>query len=99
MAASRRDAALLWDPQNGVIYGPFFGRSHCTNTHNMQRLLLALCLGAAAAFAPQVSTQNSLVRLQANPIDIYSAAPSRKCDFGHSWERQQLDDVALPIFW
>jgi len=40
----------------------------------MQRLLVSLCLGAAAAFAPQVSTQNSRVKLQANPIDIYSAA-------------------------
>ena len=40
----------------------------------MQRLLVTLCLGAASAFAPQVSTTNSLVRLQANPIDIYSAA-------------------------
>ena len=97
MAASRRDAALLWDPQNGVIYGPFFGRSHCTNTHNMQRLLLALCLGAAAAFAPQVWTQNSLLRLHANPIDIYSTATARNYDFACSWERQQLDYVALPI--
>jgi hypothetical protein len=57
----------------------------------MQRLLLSLCLGAAAAFAPQVSTAQSLVRLQANPIDIYSAAPARNYNFAHSWERQQLD--------
>ena len=53
---------------------------------------------AASAFAPQVSTQQSLVRLQVNPIDIYSAAAVRNYDFACSWERQQLDDVALPIF-
>ena len=64
----------------------------------MQRLVLALCLGAAAAFAPQQLTQNSRVKLQANPIDIYSSAPARNRDFACSWERQQLDDVALPIF-
>ena len=63
----------------------------------MQRLLLSLCLGAAAALAPQVSTQNSLLRLHANPIDIYSTAAARNYDFACSWERQQLDYVALPI--
>ena len=47
----------------------------------MQRLLFALMASAAAAFAPQQLTQNSLVRLQANPIDIYSTAPARKYDF------------------
>ena len=46
----------------------------------MQRLLVALCLGAASAFAPQQLTQNSLVRLQANPIDIYSTAAARNCE-------------------
>ncbi len=64
----------------------------------MQRLLVALCLAAASAFAPQVSTPQTLVRLQVNPIDIYSAATVRNYDFACSWERQQLDDVALPIF-
>ena len=64
----------------------------------MQRLLFALMAAAASAFAPQVSTTNSLLRLQANPIDIYSAAAVRNYDFACSWERQQLDDVALPIF-
>ena len=63
----------------------------------MQRLLLALCLGAASAFAPQASTTQSLLRLQANPIDIYSTVPARNCDFAQSWERQQLDNFALPI--
>ena len=63
----------------------------------MQRLLVTLCLGAASAFAPQVSTTNSLVRLQANPIDIYSSPAARNRDFVHSWERQQLDYFALPI--
>ena len=63
----------------------------------MQRFLIALYLGAASAFAPQQLTQNSLVRLQANPIDIYSTATARNCDFAYSWERQQLDYFALPI--
>ena len=57
----------------------------------MQRLLLSLCLGAAAAFAPQVSTAQSLVRLQANPIDIYSSATARNVTFACSWEWQQLE--------
>ena len=57
----------------------------------MQRVLIALYLAAASAFAPQLSTTHSLVRLQANPIDIYSAAPARNYNFAHSWERQQLD--------
>ncbi len=64
----------------------------------MQRLLLALMAAAASAFAPQVSTPQTLVRLQVSPIDIYSAAAVRNYDFACSWERQQLDDVALPIF-
>ena len=63
----------------------------------MQRLLVTLCLGAASAFAPQVSTTNSLVRLQANPIDIYSAAPVRNYDFVYSWGAAVLDSFALPI--
>ena len=63
----------------------------------MQRLLFALMASAAAAFAPQQLTQNSLVRLQANPIDIYSTVPARNYDFAQSWERQQLDNFALPI--
>ena len=63
----------------------------------MQRLLVSLCLGAASAFAPQQLTQNSLVRLQVNPIDIYSTAAARNYDFACSWERQQLDYFALPI--
>ena len=40
----------------------------------MQRLLLTICLGAAAAFAPPARTLTSLTALGANPIDIYSAA-------------------------
>ena len=63
----------------------------------MQRLLFAMMASAASAFAPQQLTQNSLVRLQANPIDIYSAAAARNRDFAASWERQQLDYFALPI--
>ena len=51
----------------------------------MQRLLFALMASAAAAFAPQQLTQNSLVRLQANPIDIYSSATARNYDFTYSW--------------
>ena len=43
-------------------------------TKIMQRLLFAMMASAASAFAPQQLTQNSLVRLQANPIDIYSTA-------------------------
>ena len=63
----------------------------------MQRFLIALYLGAASAFAPQQTTAHSLVRLQANPIDIYSSPAARNRDFVHSWERQQLDYFALPI--
>ena len=40
----------------------------------MQRVLLTICLGAAAAFAPPARTLTSLTALGANPIDIYSAA-------------------------
>ena len=65
----------------------FSGTStHQTNT--MQRVLIALYLAAASAFAPQQLTQNRLVRLQVNPIDIYSTAAARNRDFVHSWERQ-----------
>ena len=63
----------------------------------MQRFLIALYLGAASAFAPPQSTASSLVRLHANPIDIYSTAAARNYDFACSWQRQQLDYVALPI--
>ena len=54
----------------------------------MQRALIALYLAAASAFAPQQLTQNRLLKLQANPIDIYSTAPARNCDFANSSERQ-----------
>ena len=40
----------------------------------MQRVLLTICLGAAAAFAPLARTLTSRTALGANPIDIYSAA-------------------------
>ena len=40
----------------------------------MQRLLLALLFGAAAAFAPPARTLTSRTALGVNPIDIYSAA-------------------------
>ena len=40
----------------------------------MQRLLLTICLGAAAAFAPPARTLTSRTALGVNPIDIYSAA-------------------------
>ena len=40
----------------------------------MQRVLLALFLGAAAAFAPPARTLTSRTALGVNPIDIYSAA-------------------------
>ena len=63
----------------------------------MQRLLFALMAAAVQAFAPQQSTAHSLVRLQANPIDIYSSPAARNRDFVHSWERQQLEYFALPI--
>ena len=76
----------------------FFRHFYPPAEQKMQRLLVALCLGGASAFAPQQLTQNSLVKLQANPIDIYSTATVRNYDFACSWERQQLDDVALPIF-
>ena len=51
----------------------------------MQRLLFALMTAAVQAFAPQQSTAHSLVRLQANPIDIYSSATARNYDFTYSW--------------
>ena len=41
-------------------------------TKNMQRLLFAMMASAASAFVPLQTTQYSLARLQANPIDIYS---------------------------
>ena len=41
---------------------------------NMQRVLLTLFLGAAAAFAPPARTLTSRTALGVNPIDIYSAA-------------------------
>ncbi len=63
----------------------------------MQRVLIALYLAAASAFAPQQLTQNSLAKLQANPIDIYSNAPARNCDFTYSWGAAVLDYFALPI--
>ena len=63
----------------------------------MQRFLIALYLGAASAFVAPQSTAHSLGKLQANPIDIYSTATARNCDFAYSWERQQLDYFALPI--
>ena len=63
----------------------------------MQRLLFALMASAASAFAPQQLTQNSLVRLQANPIDIYSAAAARNYDFTYSWGAAVLDYFAPPI--
>ena len=63
----------------------------------MQRLLFAMMASAASAFAPQQLTQNSLVRLQANPIDIYSTAAARNCDLRSSWERQKRDYFALSI--
>ena len=63
----------------------------------MQRFLIALYLGAASAFAPQQLTQHSLVRLQANPIDIYSTAAARNYDFTYSWGAAVLDYFALPI--
>ena len=63
----------------------------------MQRLLFAMMASAASAFVPLQTTTNSLVRLQANPIDIYSSPAARNRDFVHSWERQQLDYFALPI--
>ena len=72
-----------------------------TPTHQinaMQRVLLPLCLAAASAFVAPQSTAYSLGKLQANPIDIYSTAAARNYDSASSWERQQLDDVALPIF-
>ena len=40
----------------------------------MQKVLLSLLLGAAAAFAPPARTLTSLTALSVNPIDIYSAA-------------------------
>ena len=50
----------------------------------MRRFLIALYLAGASAFAPQQLTQNSLLRLHANPIDIYSAAAARKYVFADS---------------
>jgi len=52
---------------------------------------------AASAFVPLQTTAHSLVRLQANPIDIYSAAPVRNYDFVYSWGAAVLDYFALPI--
>ena len=63
----------------------------------MQRLLFALMASAASAFVPLQTTAHSLVRLQANPIDIYSAAPVRNYDFVYSWGAAVLDYFALPI--
>ena len=63
----------------------------------MQRLLFALMASAASAFVPLQTTAHSLVRLQANPIDIYSIDPARNCDFANSWERPQLDYFEVPI--
>ena len=53
-------------------------------TKNMQRLLFAMMASAASAFVPLQTTQYSLVRLHANPIDIYSAATARKYVFADS---------------
>ena len=50
-----------------------------------------------SAFAPQQSTAHRLGKLQANPIDIYSAAPVRNYDFVYSWGAAVLDYFALPI--
>ena len=50
----------------------------------MQRLLFAMMASAASAFVPLQTTQYSLVRLHANPIDIYSAAAARKYVFAYS---------------
>ncbi len=50
----------------------------------MQRLLFAMMASAASAFVPLQTTQYSLVRLHANPIDIYSAATARKYVFADS---------------
>ena len=63
----------------------------------MQRLLFAMMASAASAFVPLQTTAHSLVRLQANPIDIYSAAPVRNYDFVYSWGAAVLDYFALPI--
>tara|TARA_B100000459_G_scaffold121390_1_gene73904 strand:- start:74 stop:304 length:231 start_codon:yes stop_codon:yes gene_type:complete len=63
----------------------------------MQRLLFAMMASAASAFAPQQLTQNSLVRLQANPIDIYSAAAARNCDFRLFVRAAAIGPIALPI--
>ena len=40
----------------------------------MQKVLLTLLFGAAAAFAPPARTLTSRTALGVNPIDIYSAA-------------------------
>ena len=63
----------------------------------MQRFLIALYLGAASAFAPQQTTAHSLVRLQANPIDIYSAAAARNCDFRLFVRAAAIGPIAPPI--
>ena len=63
----------------------------------MQRFLIALYLAGASAFAPQQLTQNSLVRLQVNPIDIYSAAPARNFDFAAFVGTAAIGLLALPI--
>ncbi len=63
----------------------------------MQRVLIALYLAAASAFAPQQLTQNSLVRLQVNPIDIYSTATARNYETsqirgsGNNWTTRAAD--------
>ena len=82
MAALRRRHNSFLLSQNCV--NPSHFQPRCTKTDKMQRLLLALMAAAASAFAPQVSTPQTLVRLQANPIDIYSAAAARNCDFDSS---------------
>ena len=63
----------------------------------MQRLLFAMMASAASAFVPLQTTQYSLARLQANPIDIYSTAAARNYDFTYSWGAAVLDYFALPI--
>ena len=63
----------------------------------MQRLLFALMASAASAFVPLQTTAHSLVRLQANPIDIYSIDPARNCDFATRWSGSNWDYCALPI--
>ena len=66
-------------------------------TKNMQRLLFAMMASAASAFVPLQTTTNSLVRLQANPIDIYSAAAARNCDFRLFVRAAAIGPIAPPI--